>query len=109
MRRVLFAVVLVVLWRGSLRRDRRPGGRRRADQPGLIIAITILALGAAGSGPSQPSVQVGLTLDASLLELIFGVALVAYFGHTSAGHAAKVVLARDPSGRHLWPATSPRC
>ena len=32
---------------------------------------------------------------------IFGVALVAYFGHTSAGHAAKVVLAKDPSGRHL--------
>ena len=43
----------------------------------------------------------GLSLDASVLELVFGVALVAYFGHTSAGHSAKVVLARDPSGRHL--------
>src|SRR5262249_39332853 len=43
----------------------------------------------------------GLSLDAGFLELIFGVALVAFFGHTSAGHAAKVVLAKDPSGRHL--------
>ena len=36
-----------------------------------------------------------------MLELIFGVALGAYFGHTSAGHAAKVVLNRDPGGRQF--------
>ena len=41
----------------------------------------------------------GIAFDATFLELVFGVALVAYFGHTSAGHSAKVVLARDPSGR----------
>ena len=58
------------------------------------IASAVRPDGFAGWGP-------GLVLNGGLLELIFGVALVAYFGHTSAGHAAKVVLARDPSGRHL--------
>lgn len=36
-----------------------------------------------------------------ILELIFGVVLFAYFGHTSAGNAAKVVLRRDPGGSSL--------
>jgi hypothetical protein len=33
--------------------------------------------------------------------LIFGVVLMAYFGHTSAGNVAKVVLQRDPTGNAL--------
>ncbi len=40
-------------------------------------------------------------LDTSLLELIFGVVLVAYFGHLSICNCARVVLRRDPSGRSL--------
>lgn len=40
-------------------------------------------------------------LDPTLLGLVFGVVLVAYFGHTSAGNAAKVVLRRDPGGKSL--------
>lgn len=40
-------------------------------------------------------------LDPAVLGLVFGVALVAYFGHTSAGNAAKVVLRRDPGGKAL--------
>jgi amino acid permease len=43
----------------------------------------------------------GPHFDASILTLIFGVVLMAYFGHTSAGNAAKIVLRRDPSGRAL--------
>jgi amino acid permease len=39
--------------------------------------------------------------DPSLLGLIFGIVLVSYFGHTSAGRAAGVVLRRDPGGRTL--------
>ena len=98
---LLFVVVLVVLWRGAFDATVALAVAVGLINLGLIILITVLALGAAGSGTGQPPVQVGLTLDASLLEVMFGVALVAYFGHTSAGHAAKVVLAQDPSGRHL--------
>ncbi|MBI1741715.1 hypothetical protein HYR54_01460 [Candidatus Acetothermia bacterium] len=41
------------------------------------------------------------SFDVSLLELIFGVIIVSYFGHLSAGNCAKVVLRRDPSARSL--------
>lgn len=43
----------------------------------------------------------GEILDPAILELVFGVVLAAYFGHTSAGNAAKVVLHRDPGGKSL--------
>ena len=39
--------------------------------------------------------------DPSLLELIFGVVLAAYFGHLSICNCGRVVLQRDPSGRSL--------
>jgi amino acid permease len=45
----------------------------------------------------------GVPFDVGLIQLIFGVVLTAYFGHTSAASAAKVVLARDSSGKSfLW-------
>jgi hypothetical protein len=37
----------------------------------------------------------------AVVGLAFGVVLVAYFGHTSAGNIAKIVLERDPGGRSL--------
>jgi amino acid permease len=43
----------------------------------------------------------GRPFDASILRLIFGVVLVAYFGHMSVGSCARVVLQRDPSARSL--------
>ncbi len=43
----------------------------------------------------------GQPFDPKLVELTFGVILGAYFGHTSVGNVAKVVLRRDPSGRTL--------
>jgi amino acid permease len=43
----------------------------------------------------------GQPFDPSLLGLIFGTVLGAYFGHTSVGNMAKNVLRRDPSGRTL--------
>jgi len=43
----------------------------------------------------------GQRFDPKIFELIFGVVLAAYFGHTSAGNAAKVVLRRDPGGNSL--------
>jgi amino acid permease len=43
----------------------------------------------------------GQLFNSKILELIFGVILFGYFGHTSAGNAAKVVLRRDPGGSSL--------
>lgn len=43
----------------------------------------------------------GRPFDASVLELAFGVVLLCFYGHTSIGNCAKVVLKRDPSGRSL--------
>jgi Transmembrane amino acid transporter protein len=97
---ILFGGVAVILWRGSFNSTVALAVAVGLVNLGLITAIAILA---AGVGPpaGAPAGQTGLVLDASLLEVMFGVALLAYFGHTSAGYAAKVVLARDPSGRQL--------
>jgi amino acid permease len=43
----------------------------------------------------------GQPFEAAFLELVFGVVLAAYFGHTSIANCAKVVLQRDNSGRSL--------
>ena len=98
---LLFAVVVVALWRGSVDATVALAVAVGFLNVGLIVAITMLAAGVAGPGSVVSGSRSGFVLDTSLLELMFGVALVAYFGHTSAGHAAKVVLARDPTGRQL--------
>ena len=71
---------------------------------GLIIILSLLTL---------PHVELdnllylrlpfvgGEPFSPGIFQLIFGVVLVAYFGHTSVGNMAKVVLRRDPSGRTL--------
>ncbi|HEX2089386.1 MAG TPA: aromatic amino acid transport family protein [Actinomycetota bacterium] len=66
---------------------------------GLILSICVLALTRVDaakltSGPAPGS-------GVAVLSLAFGVVLVAFFGHTSAGNVAKVVLEREPSGRGL--------
>ncbi len=43
----------------------------------------------------------GQGFDVSLLELVFGVTLAAFFGHLSVPNSARVVLRRDPSGGAL--------
>jgi hypothetical protein len=43
----------------------------------------------------------GRPFDPSFLRLLFGTILFSYFGHTSAGSCARVVLRRDPSARSL--------
>ena len=43
----------------------------------------------------------GRSFDSSILTLIFGVIMAAYFGHISTGNCARIVLQRDPSGRSL--------
>jgi len=71
---------------------------------GLIIILSMLALPhirlenllyAPATSISDPS------FGPNLLELIFGVVLAAYWGHTSVGNMAKIVLRRDPGGHAL--------
>ena len=38
----------------------------------------------------------GQPFDPTVLELAFGVVLLCFYGHTSVGNCAKVVLTRDP-------------
>jgi len=100
---LLFAVNLVYLWRGSFNATVASALTIGVVNIALITTISLLALAHARPGASAfPTVTLDeVALDPSVLELVFGVALMAYFGHTSAGNAAKVVLARDPSGRSL--------
>jgi amino acid permease len=100
---LLFAVNLVFLWRGSFNATVASALLVGVVNIALITAISLLALTAVPPGAGAfPTVSIDhLSVDASAMELVFGVALMAYFGHTSAGNAAKVVLARDPSGQAL--------
>jgi amino acid permease len=70
----------------------------------LIVTLAALALSQVEAANLR---HVGVPLldgepfDASVLTLAFGVVIASYFGHTSAGNSAKIVLQRDPSGRAL--------
>ncbi len=96
----LFLVVMAILWRGSLDATVALAVAVGLVNMGLIIALSVLSLAFARPDALSAGITIP-SLDAGALELIFGVALIAFFGHTSAGHSAKVVLARDPGGKHL--------
>lgn len=97
---VLFVVNLVFLWRESFTATVASALVIGFVCIALIVSIGLLAL--ANSRPDALSgPAAGMAFDISTLELVFGVALLVYFGHTSAGNAAKVVLARDPGGTGL--------
>jgi tyrosine-specific transport protein len=64
----------------------------------LLVAISAIAL--AHADPARLA-AVPPIADVSAGGLVFGVLLGAYFGHTAAATASKVVLARDPTGRSL--------
>jgi amino acid permease len=74
---------------------------------GLVIVVLLLLLSLLGLAHLQPANLLfmpllgGQPLDASLLHLIFGVILTAYFGHLSVSTCGGVVMGRDPSGRSL--------
>ena len=70
----------------------------------LILAITAIAfanLDPANLGYRNVPFLDGDGLDLPILELVFGVIIVSYFGHTSAANASKLILGQDPSGRAL--------
>ena len=70
----------------------------------LIVVLSALALThLRGANFEQVNVPLldGRPVDTEVLVLIFGVVLLAFFGHTSAANSAKTVLERDPTGRAL--------
>jgi hypothetical protein len=70
----------------------------------LVIAITAIALlnaDPANLGYADVPILDGQPLDALTLGLVFGIVLTAFFGHTSAANASKLVLTLEPSGRSL--------
>jgi amino acid permease len=95
----LFAVNALLIWRDSLNVTVALAVVIGLVNVILLVVLSLIAMSVTAPPPTHPPIE--LALNASVLELIFGVALVAYFGHTSAGHAAKVVLTRDPGGRQF--------
>lgn len=101
---LLFLVNLAFLRRDSLNATLASALLIGAVNIGALFILTLLTL---------PRVRLEhLTLralplggertgGAQFLALVFGVILVAYFGHTSTGNCARTVLRRDPSGRAL--------
>lgn len=101
---VLFLVGLYFLKRESLNATISSALVIGATNILLILAISLLAftrLRPENLAYIQVPFVAGQPFDASILQLVFGIALTAYFGHTSIANGAKVVLSRDPSGRSL--------
>ena len=69
----------------------------------LILAITAVAFLNLVPGNLVANVPLldGGGIDPVILELVFGVVIVSYFGHTSAANASKLILGQDGSGRAL--------
>lgn len=107
---VLFAVMLWILRSESL--DSTVASALVIGAVNLVLIGGLVAIGLANvrgdlmaSGGIPPFD--GRPFDGSIVALVFGVILSAYFGHSSAANAAKVVLRRDPSGRALlWGSVS---
>lgn len=101
---ILFAANLVLLRREQLDATVASALVVGAINIVLIVALSVVALThALTENFEQVNVPLldGRPVDTDVLVLIFGVVLLAFFGHTSAANSAKVVLERDPSGRAL--------
>jgi amino acid permease len=70
----------------------------------IILLICLLAFPHVRSANLRfmyPLFAGGQLFNLQILQLIFGVILYAFYGHTAAANAAKVVLRRDPGGKAL--------
>jgi amino acid permease len=105
----LWATVLFVADLALLARERLDGTIASAVVVGAVNIALILALSAVALTHARSAnfnyvhvpVLDGRPVDTGVLALVFGVVLLAFFGHTSAANSAKVVLGRDPTGRAL--------
>ena len=108
---LLFAVNVWILRRGRWTRPSPPRSSSARSTSTLILAITGIAfahIDPANLATRNLPLFGGSGLEPAMLQLVFGVIIVAYFGHTSAANASKLILGRDPSGRRCCGATSPR-
>jgi amino acid permease/predicted transcriptional regulator len=101
---LLFLVGLYFLWRESLSATVASSLVVGAVNICLIVILSLLAfthLRPANLLYLDTPFLEGRPFDPTLLELVFGVILAAYFGHLSLTGCARVVLRRDPSSRSL--------
>jgi hypothetical protein len=103
---VLFAINVVVLRKETLDDTIASAVVIGLVNLGLVAAITLIAL--VNVEPANlgyvdvPFLSSGAgAADLTIVGLVFGVLLVAFFGHTSAANASKLVLTLEPSGRSL--------
>ncbi len=105
----VWAALLLLIWlyflrRGSLNATVASALLVGATNIGLILLLSLLAFTHARPENllyvNLPFLG-GRPFDPSILQLIFGVILTAYFGHQSVSNCAQVVLRRDPSARSL--------
>jgi hypothetical protein len=66
-----------------------------------MVVLTLPYVSGANLRYSKVPFVDGRPFDPSVLALIFGVSLLALFGHTSTANSASLVLNRDPSGKSL--------
>jgi amino acid permease len=101
---LLFACVLYLLTRRSLTATVSSALVTGAISIALILLMALFALPHLSlSRLTYTDVPLanGHPLDASVLSLVFGVGLAAYFGHVSVGNCARVVLRQDAGARSL--------
>ena len=107
---LLFLIGLYFLRRESLNATVASALLVGATNIGLILLLSLLAFThARPENLSYVNVPFlgGRPFDPTILQLIFGVVLSAYFGHMSLSNCARVVLRRDPSARSLiWGSTT---
>jgi amino acid permease len=107
---LLFLIGLYFLRRESLNATVASALLVGAINIGLILLLSLLAFTHVRLGNllyvNVPFLG-GRPFDPSILQLIFGVVLSAYFGHLSLSNCARIVLRRDPSARSLiWGSTA---
>lgn len=68
---------------------------------GLITLVAATRIDPANLAYTNVPILNGRPPDAATVGLVFGVVLVAFFGHTSVANASKLILTRDPTGRSL--------
>lgn len=94
---LMFVAVLFVL-----RRENLNGTIAAALAIGIVILAMAGGMVVLGLLHARPELLgAAAPVSTSVVSLVFGVLLYVYFGHTSAGNAARQVLRRDPTGRTL--------
>jgi amino acid permease len=100
----LFGVSAALVWRGRL--DATVASALLVGAVNLLIIVVLSVLAFADldldnlTHAAVPGLA-GQPFDPGIVAVVFGVVLVAYFGHMSVANCARVVLARDTGGRSL--------